>query len=267
MSRDKKSKPADLSRILSGVSGQIVWITEPADEYLLLCNSVIRALLESKESIDRISQMVPGCEVRKLSYRKLIVSHRSEARQVFFKVFLPDFSLRWRRGPRFFRPTAHREALWLERLATLGIDVVDVLGTGVLPWRNHRGVQDISFLVTSSSPETGSIEAAMKAGSLSLTQRMAISRAILDLTEKLHASNIGHLDINESNVLYEQSSGKVLLCDLERTSRLPLFQKNRRICQDLRKVRRTLALLLTDPETEPEQALGEKENGAREDTT
>ena len=256
MPDDKKSKLPNLPNLLSEVSGEIAWSVKPSESDLAMCDSVRQTLLESEGSLEQFTRQLSECTVRKFSYRKLILHHRGETRQSFFKIFLPDFSFRWRRGLRIFKTPAAREVKWFDYVGALGVDVVDVLGVGILPWKKRFCVQEISFMVKASSLETGSVRAAMKNQSLSLPQRLAISREILDITEKLHGNGLGSLDMNASNVLFEPSSGKVLLCDLERMCKLPRLQKEHRICQDMRKVRRTLKLLLTATNPETEQLLG-----------
>ena len=243
MPDDAKGRPPDLPHIISRLAGDIVWALAPQEGDAEVCGSVVRALIQCGGDVEELVRRTPACDVRKFSYRKLIVRHRGEARQAYFKIFLPDFSWKWRRGLRCFRTPAEREAGWFKRVADLGVDVVDVLAVGLLPWRRCGIVQSPSFLVTASSLETTSLAEAVKAGTLSPAQRLEISRTITNLADALHGKGVGHLDMIASNVLYDPAAGRLLLCDLERTCRLPRFGKAHRIAQDMRKVQRTLDLL------------------------
>lgn len=243
---NKRKRLPDLPRVLSKVADRVVWTVKPANSDLPLCHSVIHAFLDGSGDPGCAATHISPPDLYKLSYRKILLRCHNGSRQFYFKILLPDFSWRWKRGLRVFTTPAVRQAAWFERCRQLGIGVVDLVGAGVLPWRRRFTlIQPISIIVTSSSLTTKNIPETLRTRNISASQRLLIIRAILDYTERLHRAGIGHLDILPENVLFDAAADKVLLCDLERFALLNWYNKNRRICRDARKVRQTLRLLLS----------------------
>lgn len=249
MSHAKKRRLPNLARIFPSVSDNVVWAVEPPSSDLELCRTVICSLLESGGNLNCFAEKISPCKLLKLSYRKILLRHCNHSRQLYFKILLPDFSWRWRRGPWFFTAPALREAVWFERFGELGIGVVDLVGAGILPWKKRFSVvQPLSVLITSSSLTTKSISEAAEMQELSLSQRLLIARTILDYVEKLHGNRIGHLDANAANILFDTATDRVLLCDLERSTWLRWWNHSQRVYRDDRKIKRTLAFLMSDDE-------------------
>ncbi len=214
-----------------------------------VCNSVINAFLNSGGDLDTVTQNIPDCRVVKLSYRKLIIRCAENGRQVYFKIFFPDYSIRWKRGLRVFPTPAAREAKWMARVSALGIDCSELLGVGETPWANRASIiQKVSYLITSTPEEIRPVATLMKEGRLTPEQRLMIAGRVLDIVNTLHDNKVGHLDtLQKTNVLFQPSTGNVLLSDLERTSRMMFMRKNRRKVKDFRNVHRTLQFLSVGP--------------------
>lgn len=245
----KKKLPADLPGILSKLRKEIVWKVRPDEADMPVCGPVISAFLNSGGDLDAVTQTFPDCRVVKLSYRKLIIRCAENGRQVYFKIFFPDYSIRWKRGLNVFPTPAAREAKWMARVSALGIDCPELLGMGETPWANRASIiQKVSYLVTSTPEETRPVATLINEGLLTPEQRLMIAGRVLDIVNTLHDNNIGHLDtLQKTNVLFQPSTGKVLLSDLERTSRIRFLRKSRRKVKDFRNVHRTLHFLSMGP--------------------
>jgi len=235
---------------LSKVRGDVVWFIEPPDRDLSMCRSVISALVARGGEEGHDPDERSTYAVEKADHSAILLRCCDKSRQFYFKVFLPRFSWRWRRGLRVFTPPAVRQSQWFARLHELGVGVVDLVGVAVLPWkRRFSPVQPISMLITSSPRTTDSILHAMSRGILSPTERLFIARTVLDYTETLHGNRIGHIDMLAANILYDAGSRRVMLCDLDRFTSLRFGNVARRIQRDSRKVTETLRLLLSSDDT------------------
>ena len=133
------------------------------------------------------------------------------------------------------------------RLRELDVGVVDLIGAGFLPFRSlFSPVQPISFTITASPASTGCLLDLIKRGGLTNEVRSRIAETIREYVNILHGDRIGHLDFNPRNVLYDPSSDRVLLCDLERFSRMHWWDRAYRIRRDERKVRQTISLIMDE---------------------
>ena len=243
-------KEIGLPESLSKVRGEIVWFIRPPDRDLALCRTVIGAMLAGCRAESCKVDKSPSFSVEKVDRNAIILRCCNESRQLYFKVFLPRFSWRWKRGLRAFTPPAVRQSGWFMRLRELDVGVVDLVGVAVLPWRRRLSpVQPISVMVTSSGLKTENILQAATTGKLSPEDRVHIARTILEYADTLHKNGIGHIDMLAANILYDVRSCDVLLCDLDRFAPLKFGNTASRIRRDFRKVTDTLRFILNDDNT------------------
>jgi hypothetical protein len=244
---ERPNLAAVLSRVARGEEN-IVWAIPPGEADRALCEASIRALIESGGKQEGVSRQVPGLKIARSKFRKMILRHLDETYQTYFKVFLPDLSLTWRRGLKCFMPPALREARAMQMTQGFGIDTVELVGVATLPWASRLGiVQDISVLITRSPIETQPICLLIDKEQLSIEQRFDIARRVLEYAELFHAHYISNMDaLNDSNVLFNPTTEQVLLCDLERTRPLPPGRFKRRVqaAKEMRKMWGTLEVLL-----------------------
>jgi hypothetical protein len=244
---ERPNLAAVLSRVARG-EGNVVWAIPPAEADRALCEASIRTLIASGGKPEDVSRQVPGLKIARSKFRKIILSHLDETHQTYFKVFLPDLSLTWRRGLKCFMPPALREAQAMQMAQGFGVDTVELVGVATLPWASPRSIiQDISVLVTRSPVETQPICSLIKDGQLSIEQRFNLARRVLEYAEQFHVHYISNLDaLNDSNVLFNPTTEQVLLCDLERTRPLSPRSFKRRVqaAKEMRKMWGTLEVLL-----------------------
>jgi hypothetical protein len=244
---ERPNLAAVLSRVARGEEN-IVWAIQPGEADRALCEASIRALLASGGKPEGVSRQVPGLKIACSKFRKVILRHLDETHQTYFKVFLPDFSLTWRRGLKCFMPTALHEAKAMQMAQGFGIDTVELVGVATLPWASRWSIiQDISVLVTRSPVETQPIRLLMSKYQLSIEKRFNIARRVLQYAEQFHVHYISNLDaLNDANVLFNPTTEQVLLCDLERTRPLPPGRFKRRVqnAKAMRKLWWTLEVLL-----------------------
>jgi hypothetical protein len=248
---DKLKKRPDLGAVLSRVSqgeDNVVWAIPPTDADRPLCEATIRAMLACGGEPEGISEQVQGLIFAICKYRKMILRHTDATHQTYFKIFLPGISLSWRRGLKCFMPPALREARAMQMAQSIGIDTVDLVGVATLPWASRFSVlQDISVLVTRSPQATRPIRSLVRAGRLSLEQRVDAACRVLKYAEQFQAHHVANLDaLNDANALFDPTSERVLLCDLERTRVLSPGRFKRRVqnAKEMRKPWRTLEVLL-----------------------
>lgn len=161
-----------------------------------------------------------------------------------------------------------REALWLERVSTLGIETHRCLG---LEKDGERGILLTSYIEGESLDEV--MRCHERVRSLA-DKRQQISWSILDKLEELHRVDIVHGDLKPSNILLKKD-GTLCFIDFSNARRVgdawverrvvqqthgftyPRHSKHASVLYDYYSVLVSLAILYGDsPSTQPDNALG-----------
>jgi len=249
----KKRRP-NLPDICSRLSGTVQWRQAPADDLRRPCELLLHSLIRHTEQTLADTAM---CTVVKRSYRKLILRRVEQPWQLYFKIYLPDFSLKWGRGIPFATPPSFREADMLNALPGCGVGAVRVIGTATLPWRRISLLPPVTVLITASKSHIHKLKHPSNALLLAGPQeRMDIALKIIRYAGLLHKHGYGNLDMHGSNILFDPEAAEILMCDLERMTRMRPWNRSRRITQDYRKIFKAVSLLLDRaPGTRAEQML------------
>lgn len=174
---------------------------------------------------------------------RLVVRRRAGDHWRYAKWFAPDrFSLKRRSGLRWWPTPAARHVRWAGELAGLGVRVVPTIAAGEAKDGGLIG-QAPSLIVTGSPSGAGTIESAVREGSMTGEQRASMSRALVDLARRLHARGIGRLDLGPANVLVYSGEPEPVLFDVDRLARLGALGRAARVRKDMRRVEASCSLL------------------------
>jgi serine/threonine protein kinase len=233
---------------LSRVSGIISWQIKPPEEDIQIFRAIILDMIRKSGGINAVPDLTPPppYTLEKISHKRALLKYHNETRQYYFKMFLPYFSWKWKRGLRIFSLPTLRQSVWFRHLQELGVGVVDLVGLAILPWKRQTSLlQPISIMITSSLIGTKDVWQIIKNNDLSLKQRTHIAQQILYYEEILHKNMIGHIDMLPKNILYDESSDEILLFDLDRFTTMKWWNKKRNILRDNRKVIKSMRLILS----------------------
>lgn len=176
---------------------------------------------------------------------RLVVRHRVGDAWRYAKWFAPDrFSWKRRSGLRWWPTPAARHVAWAGELTGLGVRVVPTVAAGEFPSGGGLIGQAPSFVVTRSPNDARTIESAVREGSLSPDERVALARALVELARRLHARGIGRLDLGPQNVLVYSGDPAPVLFDIDRLVRLGALGRASRVKKDMRRVDASCSLLL-----------------------